>query len=416
MGKNRQKKSNSKKPQKSHSKQIGFASLNPDFDAANEAILDSIYNELSLVCDRCAQEYDFDPDWVDCNCPDKDCDGWLDVYRGAKKVINLPESIKNGTAWGSSGASSQSSWSTQSWGHGSGYHGSSYKACEHLGDKVIFELDGKKIYASNSHSIDEWSGKWNLIIDLAGVVQIPNTVVFVSNTAPERFRKLSKFTLKEKELPSEILRLHWTDMGVPPVGLQFWRELWSMLPEKTVVACFGGHGRTGTCLAAMMITNGVDYYSAVETVRTDHCSKAIETYGQEVYLHKLWVEVLEGQLSFEQSQEKPDEKLIKDIMEDISYALANKPSIGNEVKKSTGVTVWYGPKTTHNVKAGTELAEALKAKRPVKTIDDQIYIEECNDPYCTTVSCDKKEHQQWVKWEGSTTKVELDFILGNPSL
>lgn len=399
------------------------SSLNPEFDEINAALLADMADEgeIALVCDECEQEYEFDADFIGSQCSEKGCIGMLVLVDGEDKVITLPEAIKNGTNTVASTVTTGSPYSSTT---------TSYKSCSHKGDKVIFESQGKQLCASNNSSLDEWSGKWQLIIDLAGVVSVPNTAPFISTAAPARFKELSKYVGKERELPSEVLRLYWTDMGIPPVGLAFWQSLWEQLPAKTVIACMGGHGRTGTCLASFMITNGVDYYSAVETVRTEHCHKAIETIGQERYLHELYVQRMEAELV--EAEKRPDvnAKLIIDLNEDINYALANKPSHSNTTARYAGwgdsvadtseyaryyhsngskdknTTVYYPASKKHNVSVGSKLADAISSGRDVRTVNGVVFVEECIHEGCIKVNCTINSHQDWKAWDYSSTKVE----------
>lgn len=60
-----------------------------------------------------------------------------------------------------------------------------------------------------------------------------------------------------------------------------------LAPGITVFACVGGHGRTGTALAAMLIAAGMAPEDAIAYVRQKHCRSATETPGQTPYLLHL---------------------------------------------------------------------------------------------------------------------------------
>ena len=47
------------------------------------------------------------------------------------------------------------------------------------------------------------------------------------------------------------------------------------------IGCLGGHGRTGTLMALVMVQLGCKPDKAIKTIRTDYCDKAIETKQQE---------------------------------------------------------------------------------------------------------------------------------------
>jgi hypothetical protein len=99
------------------------------------------------------------------------------------------------------------------------------------------------------------------------------------------FTSLNEFIGSKRE----IIGLDWADGGVPPVALGFFREVISILEArgggKVVFACMGGHGRTGTALAAVLIAcKEFTAAEAVEYVRSKHCTKACETEKQLAWL------------------------------------------------------------------------------------------------------------------------------------
>lgn len=91
--------------------------------------------------------------------------------------------------------------------------------------------------------------------------------------------------------------IDWPDYGLP--------EVWDIALEQLVVAvekaqkgvdvefgCIGGHGRTGTALAAVNVILGADPVESISHVRKNHCSHAIETQRQE-----WWVKWVHAQLN-----------------------------------------------------------------------------------------------------------------------
>ena len=103
-------------------------------------------------------------------------------------------------------------------------------------------------------------------------------------TCPPGFELLRTFGI----VPN-VLKLDWIDRSAPPVGWEFWRALRNMFQPKwnVVACCIGGHGRTGTCLAALLIEDGMSAKDAIEQVRTVHCKDAVESQVQEWYLSWL---------------------------------------------------------------------------------------------------------------------------------
>lgn len=292
-----------------------------------------------------------------------------------------------------------------------GNSGGTYKQCNHAGEKVVYTWNGKNLYAGSAHGLNEKSGKWDLIIDLAGIVYLPNVKPFIDSTSDRKWReKLGKFLHKEQPLPSEVLRLNWTDMGVPPVSLGFWTSLWDMLPKDTCISCFGGHGRTGTCLASLMIASGVDYYTAVKTVRKDHCSKAVESLEQEKYLHRIYMDYLKAVLETPSLGADVLEKAAKSL----TYAAGHVPNASSsygekdfskspddppKVQKVIDITpdVPQPPLSWYQHERGDFVHQTFKREGGV------FYVKECKESKCANYNCQILSHQKWVEWDESDT-------------
>ena len=149
----------------------------------------------------------------------------------------------------------------------------------------------------------------NLVIDLAGMFKgnkDKSPIIFtqgdtvpilkpVYQTAKQTNLQGDEWTAKMSRLKRHVrtppvLRIHNPDMGIPPVGFEFWKELYALLPlGRTVCCCVGGHGRTGTALAALILAGDPErsWEEAAEIVRENHCSNAIESDLQETYLKAL---------------------------------------------------------------------------------------------------------------------------------
>lgn len=155
--------------------------------------------------------------------------------------------------------------------------------CPHPGTKELFSIGKRRFAAANSGGISTGEKYAAAVIDCAGVASKTRNL-FVDGT--DKYKALND--LGERDL----IRLHWTDMGVPPVGRAFWRRLTRMLPEGRIVACcIGGHGRTGTCLASILVANDkMCADEAIDFIRDNHCDRAIETIGQENYIRSLQTE------------------------------------------------------------------------------------------------------------------------------
>jgi hypothetical protein len=83
--------------------------------------------------------------------------------------------------------------------------------------------------------------------------------------------------------------IDWSDMKAPPVSPGFWSQFVFMTKaagyKSVLFYCIGGHGRTGTALASILIeVGGLSASDAVDWVRTKYCKHAIETQSQVDYL------------------------------------------------------------------------------------------------------------------------------------
>lgn len=319
-------------------------------------------------------------------------DEYNQVQEAIEMGVHLPGSIKKGKPViinGSGGVNSS----------GGGFFYSTHKSCSHDGSKVVYEKDGKQIYGSSWVGLKEYSGNWDLIIDLAGNVKpaiLTNRFIKMGTTA--RFKALDEHVRKTTplEIPSEVLSLDWNDMGIPPVEYDFWPALWDMMPAKTVIACMGGHGRTGTCMVALLIVNGVDYWTALETVRAEHCDKAVESLKQEEYLHGLYVTYLNERLG--EMQAEGNDTDAADILEDIKYAEANKPTNVTITATKQSNTSLVSSGGSHRWTSGESYPVLLgEFTLTQKMIAGSIHIQECTDLGCAELHCNIPIHQSWIQ-------------------
>lgn len=157
-----------------------------------------------------------------------------------------------------------------------------FSPCDHRALMVIHTLKGEKcLYGAQGAKLADTYAKvdhLDLILDLAGMVRPKRFIV----QGPRRYQSLNAWAYPE------VVNLHWPDMTAPKgVPLVFWQKLLAQLPHHTAIACIGGHGRTGTCLACLMVADGMDPERAISLVREKHCGKAIESVEQENYIKRL---------------------------------------------------------------------------------------------------------------------------------
>ena len=102
-------------------------------------------------------------------------------------------------------------------------------------------------------------------------------------------------------VPKRIIKMGIPDMKAPwDVDEEFWEELWDDLvvesaavlhPLKVLILCFGGHGRTGTVISALVKASKlvVPNDDIIDYVRRVYCNKAIESNDQLNYLECMGI-------------------------------------------------------------------------------------------------------------------------------
>jgi len=112
-------------------------------------------------------------------------------------------------------------------------------------------------------------------------------VMFTSDFRPDNnFSQL----FQENDYPYIVI--NWSDMGVLPLTDFSEIVAWCMTQikhgEKLDIACVGGHGRTGTLLAGILVFQNYTADEAIEKVRKEHCNRAIETVAQEQLIKQYY--------------------------------------------------------------------------------------------------------------------------------
>ena len=107
----------------------------------------------------------------------------------------------------------------------------------------------------------------------------------------------------QRDAAGEIIYVRWPDFGI--IGQDRLRRLTGIIHRAlrdgiTVeIGCIGAHGRTGTLLAALLVT--IEKDSAAEAIRhvwDSYCEDAIETRGQQRMIYDLANEPFNGGLPF----------------------------------------------------------------------------------------------------------------------
>ncbi len=152
--------------------------------------------------------------------------------------------------------------------------------CPHPPQRVLTSKEsGWDIYAgAGPDCMDRLSG-FDLLLNLTG------STVFRGHVIP--LPALQRWNPQGRT--PEIV-LDWPDMGIVALPKAFWKALIAYLAEnkaKMLVFCVGGHGRTGTAIASLMVASGWTGEDAVAWVRAHYCGRAIETDEQAQYVRWL---------------------------------------------------------------------------------------------------------------------------------
>ena len=91
-------------------------------------------------------------------------------------------------------------------------------------------------------------------------------------------------------VPWEARWICWPDFWLPAdrTAAAALREAWARAEnERVEIACAGGHGRTGTALACLVVLDGLPGRQAVAYVRQHYAAQAVETPWQRRYVARF---------------------------------------------------------------------------------------------------------------------------------
>ena len=166
---------------------------------------------------------------------------------------------------------------------GGGYK--SYEHCKHLPQKIVQADPGVsdwELYAGRKWDCEPHAKEYDIILNLSGSRLTSN------NRHEIPIKELKKWESKPNY--KEIM-LDWPDRGVVQLPKEFWKDLIAYADKmkyKILVFCMGGHGRTGTAVASILVTAmGYTPKDAVEWVWANYCEEAIETDSQIQYVYGL---------------------------------------------------------------------------------------------------------------------------------
>jgi len=251
---------------------------------------------------------------------------------------------------------------------GYGYtSGTTYKSCHHEGRERVFVIDGRHVYGAGSGI--RFVPTTNLVIDLAnsynnGAKPPKSAASFIGHATDDAIKAL--FPPPPVPPKPRRLDLNWPDMQAPDIdtiNVDFWRTVWGIMPvapdgtpaneaPHTIVCCVGGHGRTGTCLAALLICNaGFSMPNAVNFVRYHHCQKAVESSSQLIYLRELSVQAGTNTQPLDLAMVEKVEALVGAEAKEPSGTKAGKTTIWTPQNSSPELGVINQPKTEAEIEA-----------------------------------------------------------------
>ena len=230
-------------------------------------------------CEFCKQDLDkCDCDiCTECALPVQGCDckggptsGYLsDDFAAANRAANkqvLSSNYSEGEWWRSNTSGAKTT----------------YVSCTHKPTKLL-QGTGKgseyEIWAGKRWDVTDHLREFDVILNCSG-----SSVSARHNIPLPGFEKWENFsTLKE-------IQLDWPDRDIVDLPFEFWRELLDYFEKnesKVLVFCVGGHGRTGTAIACIMVASGWKANEAISWLRRNYCKEAIEEQVQEWYIRTM---------------------------------------------------------------------------------------------------------------------------------
>jgi protein-tyrosine phosphatase len=175
-------------------------------------------------------------------------------------------------------------------------------------DLPIFQAEGIALWVGDNPGARKSSKEFDMCIDGGNVLDLPGQYDLpVLYGDPDLQKRLNKhLTDPPKALEAvpgatRILKIRWADRCKPPVKPEFWPGLLAEIraardkggfnesnPYRVMTICQGGHGRSGSAAAALIMCLS-DYtpLDALTHVRAMHCARAIESKEQHEYLNTI---------------------------------------------------------------------------------------------------------------------------------
>ncbi len=156
-----------------------------------------------------------------------------------------------------------------------------------------FDLeDGLRVFASASMDRpNERNG-----VDLGGFTGLPDVGLYLDTRWGSDQLLVSPGTVghftRGCSSKTQVVLFPWPDYGLPQderclLKVLRWLLVQASKGRTVEIGCMGGHGRTGTVLAALLILQGLPSQAATRRVWRRYCENAIESEKQLAFLRAL---------------------------------------------------------------------------------------------------------------------------------
>lgn len=154
--------------------------------------------------------------------------------------------------------------------------------------KKVFLFEGIEFWGSSKGGLED------VLLDESDLIINCSGFAFEHKLFVKKSPSWMKLELGPESEPHQLI-LDWKDYSPPPKSCQisFWKSIYEQARAKGIkrifCCCTGGHGRTGTALASLILSFGnyEDPDEVIDFVRENYVKQAIEAKTQELYLWSL---------------------------------------------------------------------------------------------------------------------------------
>lgn len=258
--------------------------------------------------------------------------------------VNNPTKATGAKMWDSK----TNTYKPYSGGAGTSY--GTYRNCDHWQNEFDM-LDGQKILLSaysdrpNGYKATNMARKGQVTITPDIGFYLDDLWVDDNQVMASPGTRVS-WAIKPNKPTNQVVLFPWRDYGTPrdmQMLANGTRWLLKKIESGAVVeiGCIGGHGRTGTMLACLLVAQGMPAKDAVAMVRRKHCDLAIENMGQVKFINAVALELNDEEVEeFDpRTVDEPATKPLYDIYGRRAWEEENATSI--DYPASTGTYRWW---------------------------------------------------------------------------